>query len=173
MIKTNPLSIKDVSEFAHNLRSEYRIKLDEAFPILDVLNDLFEKGLLSIQVLNDNDPYLELNILAVYNTVDNFIYLKESVLIDHDNNNYRANFTLAHELFHYLQTRVLNFTFEESNECKAYEEIDWQANEFASELLLPKAYLDLENEELVTRFKVTMECVLTRKLQRKKRESHR
>lgn len=169
MIKTNPLSVKDISILAGKVRSEYGISKDEPFPILDYLNNLFDKGLLSIQIIDNNDLYLENNVPAIYNTVDNFIYLKESVLIDYEEKNYRANFTLAHELFHYLQTRVLNFEFEEIEECKSYEEIDWQANEFAGELLLPKEYLDQDDKYLAEHFKVTLECVLTRKLKTKRR----
>lgn len=102
----------------------------------------------------------------------NFIYIKEQVLDDYENNIYWSNFTLAHELFHYLQSRILNFKFEDVVECKTYEDPEWQANNFAGELLVPKKYLDLDDEELVNRFKVTMECVLTRKVQRKKRNKY-
>lgn len=172
MIKTNPLSVKDIEELASNLRKEAEIKEDFAFPILDYINELSEKGFLTIQILENDDPYLEENVPAKYNTVDNFIYIKEQVLDDLDNNIYWSNFTLAHELFHYLQSRVLNFEFEDVEECKTYEDPEWQANNFAGELLVPKKYLDLDEEELIHRFKVTMECVLTRKLKTKRRKNN-
>ena len=169
MTKSNPLSIVDIALIARKLRKEWNIKDGEAFPIFDYINDLFGKGLITIQILDDNDPYLDEKTPAKYNAYDNHIYIKESVLIDYEEKNYRANFTLAHELFHYIQSKVLNFDFEEVEECKPYENIEWQANEFAGELLVPKAYLDLDDEELVNRFQVTLECVLTRKVQTKRR----
>ncbi|CDC71371.1 putative toxin-antitoxin system toxin component [Staphylococcus sp. CAG:324] len=172
MIKTNPLSVKDIEELASNLRKEAGITDDVAFPIFDYINELSDKGLLTIQILDNNDSYLEENVPAKYNTIDNFIYIKEQVLDDYENNIYWSNFTLAHELFHYLQSRILNFKFEDVVECKTYEDPEWQANNFAGELLVPKKYLDLDDEELVNRFKVTMECVLTRKVQRKKRNKY-
>ena len=169
MIKTNPLSVKDISLIASNTRKKYNIDLDQAFPILEYLDYLFSEGLLSIQLLDDNDPYLDKNTPAIYNAKDNFIYIKESVLEEVENGNYRSTFTLAHELFHYLQHQVLGFEFVEVEDRKTYEDPEWQANEFAGELLVPKAYLDLDDNDLVNRFKVTMECVLTRKVKNKKR----
>ena len=174
MIKTNPLSIKDIKLLASKVREKYGIEEDEAFPILDVLNELFYNDSLSIQLLEDNDPYLKDNVPALYNAKDNFIYLKESVITEIENSNYRSNFTLAHEFFHYLQNQVLGFTFEESIDVKPYEDPEWQANVFAGELLLPSKFLCIEdNEHLATHFKVSLECVLTRKVKNKQREDRK
>lgn len=54
MIKTNPLSVKEIEKLANVFRSNYNIRDDEAFPILDVIDDMFENKILSFQVL-DND----------------------------------------------------------------------------------------------------------------------
>ena len=170
MIKTShPLSVKGIITIARNFRKEFNIKEDEAFPVLDVIDILCSKGLLSMQVLDNDSEYLGENRPALYNTVDNFIYIKESVLEEIENGIYRSNFTLAHELFHYIQNQVFNFTFIEVEECKASENVEWQANEFAGELLVPSKYLMLEDEELVERFHVSLECVLTRKVKQKRR----
>ena len=53
---------------------------------------------------------------------------------------------------------------------KTYEDPEWSANEFAGELLLPKEFLDNDDEYLVEHFKVSMECVLTRKVKKLKRK---
>lgn len=170
MIKTNPLSVKDIEAIAKKVREDYKIKDGECFPILDYLRYLYDKELIGISILDDNDPYLDKDTPAVYNAVDNFIYLKESVINEIENGNYRSNFTLAHELFHYLQNQVLNFTFEEVETRKTYEDPEWQANCFAGELLLPDEFLSNEdNEYLAKHFQVSMECVLTRKVKNTKR----
>lgn len=169
MIKTNPLSVKDISLIASSTRKKYNVKSDDAFPILEYIDYLFGEGLLSIQLLDDNDPYLDKNTPAVYNTKDNFIYIKESVLTEIEEGNYRSNFTLAHELFHYLQHQVLGFEFEEVEDRKTYEDPEWQANCYAGELLLPTDYLNMDDEYLSKHFMVSMECVLTRKVKTKKR----
>lgn len=172
MIKTNPLSVKDIRSIAASIREQYGIAKDKAFPILEILNQLFYDNYLSIQLLTDDDPYLDKNTPAVYNANDNFIYLKESVIEEIENGNYRSNFTLAHEFFHYLQHQVLGFTFEEVETRKTYEDPEWQANEFAGELLLPKKYLEIVDDEYLSKhFQVSLECVLTRKVKDKKRNN--
>lgn len=172
MIKTNPLSVKDIKLIAIGIRDKYGIAHDAAFPILDVLKQLFYNDFLFIQILDDDNPYLDKKTPAVYNANDNFIYLKESVLEEVENGNYRSNFTLAHEFFHYLQHQVLGFKFEEVKDRKTYEDPEWQANCFAGELLLPDEFLDNEdNNFLASHFQVSLECVLTRKVKHMKRNN--
>ena len=170
MIKTNPLSVKDIKTIAEKVREGYKIKNGDCFPILEYINHLFDNGIIGIMILENNDPYLDKNTPAVYNAMDNFIYLKESVIDEIECGNYRSNFTLAHELFHYLQHQVLEFDFEEVETRKTYEDPEWQANCFAGELLLPDEFLDNEdNDFLASHFQVSVECVLTRKVKQKKR----
>lgn len=173
MIKTNPLSLKDIKDMAGRIRKEYGVLPLDCFPIFDYLNHLFENNYLSIQYIENDDPYLDKNTPAIYNTVDNFIYMKEEVLKEYDEGNFRANFTLAHELFHYLQTQVFKFKFIEVQDCYPYEDTEWQANQFAGELLLPEEALVLKEQELVDKYKVSMECVLTRKAQVKNRANRK
>jgi len=170
MIKTNPLSINNIKTLAKEIRKLYNVKLSEPFPIMEFLDSLVDKNKLTIQVLDNNDPYLDEKTLALYNPTDNFIYMKESVLEEYDNKIYRANFTLAHELFHFLQAQVLNFSFEEVEKCEAYEEAEWQANEFAGELLLPYEYINDKDEILSKHFHVSLECVYTKKVNILKRK---
>ena len=92
------------------------------------------------------------------------------IAINSNSSKGRQRFTLAHELFHYLQHQVLNFDFVEVKERKTYEDPEWQANTFAGLLLVPDEYLDNDNEYLVEHFQVSVECVLTRKVKHKKRE---
>lgn len=169
MKKTNPLSVDTIASLTIKLRKEYNVKEDEAFPILEYLAHLHSDGLVSMQILENDDPYFDSKTVAKYNAIDNFIYLKESVIYDYENGIFHSAFTLAHELFHFIQTHVLNFVFEEVESCKAYEDSEWQANEFAGELLVPRKYVHLDEKEIAQRFKVSIECALTRKLKYKQR----
>lgn len=171
MTKTNPLSVKNIKDIARIVREDNKISNDEAFPIFNYLEELFSKGDLSIQILEDDDPYLDEQTIAVYNCFDNFIYIKDSAIKELEEGNPRNNFTLAHELFHYMQANVLDFSFEEVEECKTYEDVDWQANEFAGELLVPDEALMLEAEDISSIYNVSIECALTRKMKQKKRNS--
>lgn len=170
MIKTNPLSVKDIEKIANNFRKEYNVKENEFFPILDIIDEMFVKGMLSYQVVEEDYRLLDKDTPAVYNSYENFMYIKESVIEEYEKDIYRSCFTLCHELFHFIQTEVLNFDFEECDECKLYEDVDWQANEFAGQLLIPTKYIDLPENDLQEMFHVSLECVLTRKTKVKKRQ---
>ena len=89
MIKTNPLAVKDIADIARRVREDYKIKNGDCFPILEYINHLFDNGIIGIMILENNDPYLDKNTPAVYNAMDNFIYLKESVIDEIECGNYR------------------------------------------------------------------------------------
>lgn len=171
MIKTNPLSVSKIESLANSLRNKFGISQDSAFPIFDILDELFEKGYFGLQIMDDDDSIFENDMPALYDAISNFIYIKESVLVDLENQEYRANFTLAHELFHYLQNKVLDFKFDTVEKCKTFEDAEWQANEFAGQLLVPTKAIENETDlsELSKKYKVSEECVAVRKLYYKKR----
>lgn len=166
MKKTNPLKVLEIEKIARNVREKYNISFDSPFPILDFIEELSEQNLLTVQYLEDDDLLFEADTPAKYNPVDNFIYVKESVLQELEDKEFRANFTLAHELFHFLQFRVLNFQFEEVDDCPNYMNPEWQANEFAGQLLLPTKYIvgDCDTKNIAEKFNISEECVVTRKL---------
>lgn len=72
-MKTNPLSIKNIEKIATNIRNQFNISEDDAFPILEVLDQLFVDGSLSIQYLDDDNQMFELDTPAKYNANENFI----------------------------------------------------------------------------------------------------
>lgn len=172
MKKTNPLSVAEIEKYANNLRKEFGVSLDSPFPILAVIEKFHYDGLLTIQVLDDSNPLFEDDTPAKYNPKENYIYIKESVLAEIENHEYRASFTLAHELFHYFQFQVLDFKFEDVEKCLTYEDPEWQANEFAGQLLIPTKYVaeEYDLEFISNTFNVSEVCVATRKLKHKKRK---
>ena len=120
--------------------------------------------------MEDNNPIFEHeNEIAKYSPYDNFIYIKESTIGEYETGNYRSSFTLAHEFFHFLQYKILEFDFINVEQCKPFEDAEWQANEFAGQLLIPSVFLDLKDEELSEKFHVSIECAATRKLYSQKR----
>lgn len=170
MIKTSPLSVKNIEQMARELRDEFNVKDNEYFPIIKVLDTLFEKKLLSYQVVNNDTKIMDDSCVAMYNANENFIYIKESVFEEYEKGIYRSAFTLCHELFHFIQNIALGLEFEECEKCKYYENADWQANEFAGQILIPTKYLDLDEETIQSYFRVSLECALTRKAKAKKRQ---
>lgn len=173
MKKTNPISVKEIEKICDTLRIYFDVAFDSYFPILDVMNYFESIDLLTIQIMENEDEMFDVNEVAIYNAADNFIYLKESVLEDYENSNYRCNFTLAHEFFHFIQYRLLNYNVIETDYCESYFDPEWQANEFAGQLLIPTKYIDLDVDEMVNKFHVTQECALTRKLKYEKRKNNK
>lgn len=169
MIKTNPLSVKKITQIAKEIRAKYHIDFDSYFPIFEVLEKLMYNDKLTLQIVEDNVWFMNRNIPAIYNSFENYIYIKESVLEEYESGNYRSSFTLCHEFFHYLQAQCFHFYFQECEFCKSYEEIDWQANEFAGQLLIPNEFLQMNEENLSKQFHVSIECALTRKVKKKRR----
>ena len=98
MKKTNPLKIVEIENYANNLRRELDIPSNSPFPVLEVIEKFYNDGLITIQYLEDDNPLLGEDTPAKYNPSENFIYVKESVLVELENYEYRANFTLAYEL---------------------------------------------------------------------------
>lgn len=166
MKKTNPLNIVEIENYVNNLRRELDIPSNSPFPVLKVIEKFHNDGLLTIQYLEDDDPLFEEDTPAKYNPSENFIYVKESVLEELENHEYRANFTLAHELFHYFQCQVLGFEFEEVENCPKYVDSEWQADEFAGQLLVPTKCIvgDCDTRLLADMFNLSELCVITRKL---------
>ncbi len=173
MRKTNPLKISDIEIYANNIRKRLGYLPNTAFPILEVIEKFHYEKLLTIQFLEDDNSIFENDTPAKYNPSDNFIYVKESVLEELENCEYRANFTLAHEFFHYLQCQILNFDFEETDECPSFCDPEWQADEFAGQLLLPTEAIINENDSKIIAdiYKVSETCLITRKLYYNRRKN--
>lgn len=172
-IRTNPLSVKDIAKLARGIREYFNIPLDSFFPIYDYVMDLYDKDELDYVILEDDDEAFSDGKVAFYNSMENTIYIKDSVDLGFETNDYRSNFTLAHELFHYMQVNILEFDFEEiddSEELKPFRNPEWQADEFAGQLLIPDEYASLDENELSEKFHVSLECALTKKLKIKKRK---
>ena len=69
-------------------------------------------------------------------------------------------------MFHYFQCQVLDFRFEEVENCRCFENPEWQADEFAAQLLVPTKYVvgDCDTKLVAEMFNVSESCVVTRKL---------
>lgn len=166
-ISTTPLSVKNIEEYALNTRKNFNIGLDTFFPVVEILEKLNNSGYFNFVICEKEQM---LNKYAYYNVSDNTIYVREDVYNECLDGVYRSNFTLAHEYFHYIQAKELKFNFTEVEECKSYCDIEWQANEFAAQLLIPSYALNLEPEEIARRYHVSLEAAAYRKLKERNRQ---
>ena len=163
MIKTKALKISQIKEMALYFREKYNIRKDSYFPILEVIYDFFEKGLLNFEIVDECN---EDNVVGKYDYITNTIKVRSDVVEEYYANIYRSNFTLAHEFFHYVQAKILNFSFCVVDNCNMYENSEWQANEFAGQLLITQEYTHLSEEVISQMFHVSIECALTRKVKK-------
>ena len=161
-IKTNPLSRKKIENIALNVRKYFNIADDELFPIEQIFEQSEINGLFSIFYCND----LPTNTVSYYDPQLNAFYFNESIFDDIKHGNNRNRFTLCHEFFHFIQAKYLCFNFiETDDDIKPYEDIEWQADNFAGFLLLPTSQLLIYNKDVIIRkFKISQSSYLTRKL---------
>lgn len=75
------------------------------FQIYDVLLMLYVNEKAGIQILDDSDKQLPGDTPSEYDVKENFIYIKESVLRELEENNYRNNFTLCHVFFIFFNVK--------------------------------------------------------------------
>lgn len=162
--KAKALSIVDIRKIASIVRRILQIPNEEAVDVikcLDVLTLKFSKHNFNYIILSDNDEIFSKNEEAKTDLISGTIFIKESVYYEACTKKCcRANFTIAHEIGHFVLHHMLNLmNFARStNETKAkiYEDPEWQANSFACEFLMPydQCYY-LTPKEIRRRYRVT------------------
>lgn len=135
---------------------------------LDTLSFKLSRHGFNYVVLPDDDPFFERGEEAKTDITNGAIYFKESVIEQATHKRYcRANFTIAHEIGHFILHRVLNlmnFSRTVSHvQPKVFENPEWQANTFASEFLMPyEQCQNLTAKEIRRKYHVTMSAAQTR-----------
>lgn len=96
------------------------------------------------------------NAYAYYDPSENVIRVLSSVYENACNNVGRDRFTIAHEVGHYFLHRD-GFSFARTDgNVPAYRDPEWQANTFASFLLIPRAQtVFMDKEEIASRCMVS------------------
>lgn len=139
-ISAPPLSKKKIEDIAWTVRNIYgKIHNPNSlyFPIVPFIELLgaLPDDTLNYDVAEDEsmgDHY------AHYDPIKNTLSIKSSVYLGALQENGRDRFTLAHELGHYfLHRNAVQFARAESGGIPKYCEPEWQANTFASMLLIP------------------------------------
>ncbi|MDL5377132.1 ImmA/IrrE family metallo-endopeptidase [Exiguobacterium mexicanum] len=150
--KTKPLSRKDIRDIAFVLRGIFGQGMNMNLDIIDVL----EAGMFNffgeayeLQIV-DRD---EMHEYALYLPDIKTIVIREDVYEQALKGNPRHRFTIAHEIGHAVlhnDIRKLARIQGKLPNIKAYENPEWQANEFAGELLAPAHLIaDLDVDQIV------------------------
>lgn len=133
-------SRKDIERIANRVRKLLDID-DLRFPIvtlIEILGEPSEDGdvILNHEIVEDWEMP---NEYATYSPKNNTIRIRESVYDGACEGNGRDRFTLAHEFGHFMLHGSQDYQFARTGESlPAYRDPEWQANTFASMLLMPR-----------------------------------
>ena len=137
--KALPASKREIADYARELRQVCGFENRNCFPIIQflelILPRLFPDFNLEIPEVDDL-PFKEGETIPGTNT----IRLRCDIYLAACNGDGRARFTVAHEIGHFLlhtPDSIVLCRMEEGQKLKAFEDPEWQANFFASELLAP------------------------------------
>ncbi|WED56149.1 ImmA/IrrE family metallo-endopeptidase [Exiguobacterium profundum] len=163
--KTKPLSRRDIRTLAFVLRRVFGQGNNMHLDILDAL----ESGM--VRIFGDDFEYEvveehEMSDYAMYLPDYKKIVIREDVYEKALAGNPRHRFTLAHEIGHAIlhnDVKKLARVDGKLPIIKAYEDPEWQANEFAGELLAPEHLIaGLTIEQIVEQCGVSREVAVRR-----------
>lgn len=167
-VSVSGLSRQQIKMIADRTRSIVELPSGTAFPIVQLLElmsvPLQENGpsqdgepLLGFEVVPDEELK---NCYAEYRLASNTLVVRESVYDGACRGNGRDRFTLAHELGHsLLHRKAVNSFARTEDKIPSYEDPEWQANTFASMLLIPRdEILGLSADDVAQRYEVSRQA---------------
>lgn len=173
--EVRPRSKIQISRYAGYVRDKFNIQ-DTYVDIIKIVEDLFPRFVpkYSFRIVNDDDTDIDMKGVLAYTEAQNgeiTMYVREEIYDDALRDNGKARFTLAHEAGHVLmhcEEDVILQRFELFDELhtpiKDEKNPEWQADQFAAELLAPSRLIKgLSVYEIMDAFKVSYQCATNRK----------
>ena len=161
--RVHPRSIQDIRLAANVVRNLIVSPQDRIIDVESLLERLPEFGI-SPEIVEDD--YLPPGVEACYYPEHLTIYLTEATYGAIRRSSPRARFTVIHELGHAVLGHTRSFNREQGRPAKTYEDSEWQANQFAAEILMPLAAIRKMSlptaESLAQTFGVSMQAAETR-----------
>jgi len=168
--KVSPRSKRSIQQEAQNLRDALGIKIPH-LPIVRIYEVL--QHLDDLELAIEEDWHLPEEEAVTYPDLKT-IRIRESVYDAACAGDARSRFTLAHELGHYFMHRDQNASFSRSGNHKIYFDCEWQADRFASELLIDRRLFtsDWSVEEIMQEFEVSQKAAEIALHDKKKEEGN-
>lgn len=134
----NPLSTNDIIKQVELVRKSLRLNKQLYFPVVQFAEMILGETDSSYNFIVCEDNELP-DKYACYNLKNNTMTVRNSVYELACEDDGRSRFTFAHEIGHYFLHRegVALARVSSGIEIKTYMDPEWQANTFASELLMP------------------------------------
>jgi Zn-dependent peptidase ImmA (M78 family) len=161
-------SIRNISIFVRKILNVPDDKPVNVVKALDILTIKLFKYNFNYIVLEDSDTIFKEDEEAKTNIINETIYIKRSVYEEASHKKYcRAHFTISHEIGHFILHRMLNginLARSKTNyNLMIYENPEWQADVFASELLMPyEQCLNLSADKIRKQYHVSTGAANTR-----------
>lgn len=153
-----PRSRKEIINMVNQIKDSFEMK-SMFFPVckfLEILPFFFDETLKLEYVENKELPP---NTYAYYDPVNNLMMIDEEVYLRACNGVARDRFTIAHEIGHYFLVDKVMYTRKSDEKIPAYCDPEWQANAFASELLMPsRKILHMPVSSIVRECKVSYQA---------------
>jgi hypothetical protein len=168
--KVSPRSKRNIQDLAQSLRDSLGINCLQ-LPIVVIYEALQHIDDLDLEVVED--WHLPSEEAVTYPDLKT-IQVRESVYDSAYAGDPRSRFTLAHELGHYLMHRDQNASFSRSGSHKIYCDCEWQADRFASELLIDRRLFkaDWTVQEVMEKFKASQKAAEIALHDKKKEEGN-
>jgi len=139
----SPLSNIKIREITNEIRESIGYEKIERFPIVEfvevilpaTLEDEFNFEICTVEELGSCE--------GLTTPDENLIQIREDVYDKAVTGDGRARFTIAHELGHFFLhiSSSLSFHRNDKDDIPTYMDPEWQANKFATELLIPRDLL--------------------------------
>ena len=152
-----PRSRKEIINIVNRIKDSFEMK-SMFFPVCKFLEILpvVDETLYLEYVENKELPS---NTYAYYDPVNNLMMIDEEVYLRACNGVARDRFTIAHEIGHYFLVDKVMYTRKSDEKIPAYCDPEWQANAFASELLMPsRKILHMPVSSIVRECKVSYQA---------------
>ena len=132
----DPVSCKDLEFFARHIREKFDLADQVYFPVLEFLEFALPQVVPGFycEIVDDHEL---IGAYANYNPVTKVMKIRNSTYEGAFQGNGRDRFTIAHEIGHALLHDETSFNRVSDNvHIPAYRDPEWQANTFASYLLM-------------------------------------
>lgn len=161
-VRVAPLSKKQIQSYANQLRRIFKSDLHEPFDVLRCLEIELPKAMEHKFVFELQDCHVMGMTEAAVLPDKKLMHIREDVYNALHENETRARFTIAHEFGHLLMHKGVALNRGDGNH-KIFEDSEWQANQFAAELLAPlQGCVGLSVHEIMQKYQISHQCACLR-----------
>lgn len=160
-----PRSKKEIRKLARLVRQHFQDDIHKPFDVLSCLEIGLPKATGYEFHFEPKEMGYMKDIEASASPDDMVMYIRQDVFDALYNNDSRARFTVAHEFGHLFMHKGVTTSLNRGNPSahKPFEDSEWQANQFAAELLAPlDGCIGLSIDEIMTKYNISYQCAALR-----------